>query len=57
VIDLRAEAVTLVAAGSSNPAVTSLAKRTDPLYMGRPTAPLSCLIRGLVKRCIFTQMQ
>jgi uncharacterized membrane protein YidH (DUF202 family) len=35
VIDLRAEAVTLVAARSSNPAVTSPAKRTDLLYLGK----------------------
>ena len=35
VIDLRAEAVTLVAARSSNPAVSSLAKRTDLLYLGK----------------------
>ena len=35
VMDLRAEAVTLVAARSSAPAVTSLAKRTDLLYLGK----------------------
>jgi hypothetical protein len=35
VIDLRAEAVTLIAARSSNLAVTRLAKRTDLLYLGK----------------------
>jgi hypothetical protein len=35
VIDLRAEAVTLVAARPGNSAVTSLAKRTDLLYLGK----------------------
>jgi len=35
VIDLRAEEVTLIAAGSSSSAVTRLAKRTDLLYLGQ----------------------
>lgn len=35
VIDLRAEAVTLVAARPSSPGVTRLAKRTDLLYLGK----------------------
>jgi hypothetical protein len=35
VIDLRAEAVTLVAARPGNSAVTRLAKRTDLLYLGK----------------------
>jgi hypothetical protein len=35
VIDLRAEAVTLVAAKSTDSAVRSLAKRTDLLYLGK----------------------
>jgi hypothetical protein len=38
VIDLRAEAVTLAAARPGNPAVTSLAKRTDLLYLGKADA-------------------